>query len=142
MRNITAAVAVALAIISSALVLNVWMYALQPTAPVGHEEKLRVTDVQFVPNYLEITVRNEGDLPTTVIRATVIAVNRTEDGSLFLPAFNVTVNEIVPQGEQRSMFAAYDWISGSRYLIGLTSESGSLNSQTRYFFRYEAFQAP
>jgi hypothetical protein len=137
---------VVLALACSMLLLVTWM-----VSPLGYGPmlvgSLRVELVQFGVGHLDVTVMNDGDYSTIV---TGVIVNQIQTRTLpfmsqghnvtvdeILPGTTVVVNEPIPKGEHRLIVVSYEWTSGSRYAIGLTSEDGGY-----YFYHPEVYSAP
>jgi hypothetical protein len=84
-------------------------------------EEICVTDVQFETGYLTLTVSSEDGVSTEITEVVIRNLNHP----LAVPEFKAIANELVPAGEQISISISYEWISGDKYQIRLTSSRGN-----------------
>jgi len=116
---------IAVAVLAAATVLIplVWINSLPWSIPGG--SPLRITDVQFEEDYLNIIVEN------TVTEAKIISQVTVRDLKPVGYSFSVdwtstphvvAVHEPVPVGEEISFRIRFNWASGRAYQIQLETE--------------------
>ena len=115
------------------LFLSAWMGSLQTGGMATID--FQITDVQFVPGYLTLTVQNvvEWDVKLTEIR-TLWFDEIPEPGIDVSP---IPLNRIIPAGEQASITVSFKWTAGKSYYfvlegVGMRSNWGT-NAQIRVF---------
>ena len=102
---------IALTLTIASFALLSWMNPLTIDNLMNYSVDLRITDVQFDNDYLNITVRNIGVNPTTI---SSVIINQTST------RHTIPVHEpILGCGEIISFRIAFKWTFGYRYQIKL-----------------------
>ena len=106
------AVAVALAITGLAFLAWINPLTIGPIGPIGTVD-LRITDVHFHNDYLNVTVKNVGCSGTVISGVTV---NQTST------PHTIPLHEQIWAGEEISVRIDFKWTSGYAYQIKLETE--------------------
>jgi hypothetical protein len=106
------------AVCGSAWLASAWM-GLLTVYPMELKENLIITNVKFVPGYVELTVRNDHQ-NSTLTEVWVGQPPRPERAP-----YRVIMNMPVPANGQISFSISYTWLSGATYQIKLITQEGS-----------------